>query len=306
MTTNDRANPLRRPAAALRRLLRRRRRGVRRLPRCAHAAVASAVRAVRLARPVARAPLCRVRRPAARVRDRPRGGRLRAAGTCVRRVVEGTRAPRPRRHGGRPRRRSGAETGRRRTHLRAGRRRPRARARSLAAASTCSELGARWGLPVVPSWNEPVESHASVASPSRSDAATSAAPSPSRATCLVARSASSTTCTRRARPRTPALRRCAGRAPAGSRGVPRAGGSLDWSSSLVEGERDATSAHGAARSGPGLGAPVRRGEAPKARTPGSRGDAVEVVLDRERNPKIADDHIVEATFYMKGAEPARP
>ena len=27
---------------------------------------------------------------------------------------------------------------------------------------------------------------------------------------------------------------------------------------------------------------------------------VEVVLDRERNPKIADDHIVEATFYMKG------
>jgi putative sigma-54 modulation protein len=28
---------------------------------------------------------------------------------------------------------------------------------------------------------------------------------------------------------------------------------------------------------------------------------VEVVLDRERNPKIADDHIVEATFYMKGA-----
>lgn len=27
---------------------------------------------------------------------------------------------------------------------------------------------------------------------------------------------------------------------------------------------------------------------------------VEVVLDRERNPKIADDHVVEATFYMKG------
>ena len=27
---------------------------------------------------------------------------------------------------------------------------------------------------------------------------------------------------------------------------------------------------------------------------------VEVVLDRERNPKIADDHIVEATFRMKG------
>jgi ribosome hibernation promoting factor len=28
---------------------------------------------------------------------------------------------------------------------------------------------------------------------------------------------------------------------------------------------------------------------------------VEVVLDHERNPKIADDHVVEATFYMKGA-----
>jgi ribosome hibernation promoting factor len=26
----------------------------------------------------------------------------------------------------------------------------------------------------------------------------------------------------------------------------------------------------------------------------------EVVLDRERNPKIADDHIVEATLYVKG------
>jgi putative sigma-54 modulation protein len=28
---------------------------------------------------------------------------------------------------------------------------------------------------------------------------------------------------------------------------------------------------------------------------------VEVVLDHERNPKIADDHVVEATFHMKGA-----
>jgi putative sigma-54 modulation protein len=27
---------------------------------------------------------------------------------------------------------------------------------------------------------------------------------------------------------------------------------------------------------------------------------VEVVLDREHNPKIANDHVVEATFYMKG------
>jgi putative sigma-54 modulation protein len=27
---------------------------------------------------------------------------------------------------------------------------------------------------------------------------------------------------------------------------------------------------------------------------------VEVVLDRETNPKIADDHIVEATIYTKG------
>jgi putative sigma-54 modulation protein len=27
---------------------------------------------------------------------------------------------------------------------------------------------------------------------------------------------------------------------------------------------------------------------------------VEVVLDRERNPKIADDHIVEAELHMKG------
>ena len=27
---------------------------------------------------------------------------------------------------------------------------------------------------------------------------------------------------------------------------------------------------------------------------------IEVVLDRERNPKIADDHIVEATIYAKG------
>ena len=28
---------------------------------------------------------------------------------------------------------------------------------------------------------------------------------------------------------------------------------------------------------------------------------VEVVLDHERNPKIADDHVVEATFSMTGA-----
>ena len=28
---------------------------------------------------------------------------------------------------------------------------------------------------------------------------------------------------------------------------------------------------------------------------------VEVVLDRERNPKIADDHLVEAELHMKGA-----
>jgi putative sigma-54 modulation protein len=28
---------------------------------------------------------------------------------------------------------------------------------------------------------------------------------------------------------------------------------------------------------------------------------VDVVLDHERNPKIADHHVVEATFYMKGA-----
>ena len=27
---------------------------------------------------------------------------------------------------------------------------------------------------------------------------------------------------------------------------------------------------------------------------------VEVVLDRERNPKIADDHVVEAEIHMKG------
>jgi putative sigma-54 modulation protein len=27
---------------------------------------------------------------------------------------------------------------------------------------------------------------------------------------------------------------------------------------------------------------------------------IEVVLDRERNPKIADDHVVEATIYAKG------
>ena len=27
---------------------------------------------------------------------------------------------------------------------------------------------------------------------------------------------------------------------------------------------------------------------------------IEVVLDRERNPKIADDHIVEATIHTKG------
>ncbi|HEY7731466.1 MAG TPA: ribosome-associated translation inhibitor RaiA [Gaiellaceae bacterium] len=27
---------------------------------------------------------------------------------------------------------------------------------------------------------------------------------------------------------------------------------------------------------------------------------IEVVLDRERNPKIADDHVVEATAYLKG------
>jgi ribosome hibernation promoting factor len=27
---------------------------------------------------------------------------------------------------------------------------------------------------------------------------------------------------------------------------------------------------------------------------------IEVVLDRERNPKIADDHVVEATLYVKG------
>ena len=27
---------------------------------------------------------------------------------------------------------------------------------------------------------------------------------------------------------------------------------------------------------------------------------VEVVLDRERNPKIADDHVVEAELHMKG------
>ena len=27
---------------------------------------------------------------------------------------------------------------------------------------------------------------------------------------------------------------------------------------------------------------------------------VEVVLDRERNPKIADDHVVEATVHLKG------
>jgi putative sigma-54 modulation protein len=27
---------------------------------------------------------------------------------------------------------------------------------------------------------------------------------------------------------------------------------------------------------------------------------IEVVLDRERNPKIADDHIVEATIHAKG------
>jgi putative sigma-54 modulation protein len=27
---------------------------------------------------------------------------------------------------------------------------------------------------------------------------------------------------------------------------------------------------------------------------------IDVVLDRERNPKIADDHVVEATIYTKG------
>jgi putative sigma-54 modulation protein len=30
------------------------------------------------------------------------------------------------------------------------------------------------------------------------------------------------------------------------------------------------------------------------------GTLVEVVLDRERNPKIADDHIVEAEVHVKG------
>ena len=30
------------------------------------------------------------------------------------------------------------------------------------------------------------------------------------------------------------------------------------------------------------------------------GTLVEVVLDRERNPKIADDHVVEAELHVKG------
>ncbi len=35
------------------------------------------------------------------------------------------------------------------------------------------------------------------------------------------------------------------------------------------------------------------------------GTLVEVVLDRERNPKIADDHVVEAALHVKGPEPPR-
>ena len=30
------------------------------------------------------------------------------------------------------------------------------------------------------------------------------------------------------------------------------------------------------------------------------GTLVEIVLDRERNPKIADDHVVEAALHVKG------
>ena len=31
-----------------------------------------------------------------------------------------------------------------------------------------------------------------------------------------------------------------------------------------------------------------------------RDTLIEIVLDRERNPKIADDHVVEAELHMKG------
>ena len=33
---------------------------------------------------------------------------------------------------------------------------------------------------------------------------------------------------------------------------------------------------------------------------------VEVVLDRERNPRIADDHVVEAEVHLKGRDEVLP
>ena len=152
MTTNDRANPLRRPATALCRLL----------PRPAMGCAPSASLRSRGCVP----PLCErcgspgrgpctrcaeCSRPATRVRDRPRCGRLRASGTCVRRVVEDTGAatlplpwrptssPQWCRNRPSPHLPSSPADGDR--MLERGHSPPRALAR---------DLGARWGLPVVP------------------------------------------------------------------------------------------------------------------------------------------------------------
>ena len=100
---------------------------------------ASVVRALRGARPLAGSTLCRVRRPAARVRLGPRSARLRRWRTCPRRVVEGTRTPGSRGRRRRARRRRDPQAGRRRGHLRS------RRSRSRAQAGTCTGGSPRGG-----------------------------------------------------------------------------------------------------------------------------------------------------------------
>ena len=78
----------------------------------ARAARPARVRALRIARAVASAPLCGVRRETARVRGGPRGDRVRRPGAGARPCVEGARATSPRPRSGRARRRGRRAAGR--------------------------------------------------------------------------------------------------------------------------------------------------------------------------------------------------
>ena len=133
------------PAAALRRLRPRREPAVRGVPRRAAADRAAALRALRRADRVAGRALPRVCGSADRVRDRPRGGRLRRRGAPVRPPWKERGLRRLAAESGAARRGVPAAARGRRPHVRPGRSRPTPRARPQPGRAARARARARCG-----------------------------------------------------------------------------------------------------------------------------------------------------------------